>query len=162
MQHEIRDFESADAVAVNAVALEAFAEYRDAYSDWPALARSVSNMASLSEAGEIVVATFGPTVLGAVAYVGPGKPKAKVFKPEWPIMRMLVVRPYVRGRGIGRALADECIRRAVRDGATEMALHTSPIMAVALPMYERMGFQWVADAPALFGAPYRVYLKGLG
>jgi GNAT superfamily N-acetyltransferase len=162
MQYEIKDFESADAPAVNAVALEAFAEYQDVYSDWVALARSVGEMASLSASGEIVVVKSGGTVLGAVAYVGPGKPKAEFFKPEWPIMRMLVVRPHMRGRGIGRALANECIRRAVRDGATEMALHTSPIMNVALPMYERMGFQRVTDAPALFGVPYAVYVKALG
>jgi ribosomal protein S18 acetylase RimI-like enzyme len=77
-------------------------------------------------------------------------------------MRMLVVRAHLRGRGIGKALADECIRRALRDNAKEIALHTSPIMKVALPMYERMGFQWVADAPSLFGVPYGIYLKGLG
>jgi ribosomal protein S18 acetylase RimI-like enzyme len=161
MDHQILDFEAADAVAVNAVALEAFAEYRDAYSDWPALARRIGNMSSLAASGEIIVAKGHETVFGAVAYMGAGKSRAEIFKPEWPVMRMLVVRPHLRGRGIGRALAQECIRRAIRDDAEEIALHTSPLMTVALSMYERMGFRKIADAPALFDAPYGIYLKRL-
>jgi hypothetical protein len=48
----------------------------------------------------------------------------------------------------------------VRDGAKVFALHTSPIKAVALPMYERMGFNFLHDAPALPGVPpYAIYLK---
>lgn len=42
-----------------------------------------------------------------------------------------------------------------------IALHTSPIMTVALPMYLRMGFEYARDAPHLHGVPYRIYLKRL-
>jgi len=35
---------------------------------------------------------------------------------------------------------DECVRRARRAGATELGLHTSRSMRVAMRMYERMGF----------------------
>ena len=34
-------------------------------------------------------------------------------------------------------------------------------MIVALPMYLRMGFAKVHDAPPLFGVPYAVYTKAL-
>jgi hypothetical protein len=50
--------------------------------------------------------------------------------------------------------------RAARSCAV-IALHTSPIMTVALPMYLRMGFAKVQDAPPLFGVPYAVYTKAL-
>ncbi len=74
---------------------------------------------------------------------------------------MLVVDPACRGNGIGRALTDECLARARRDGAKVMALHTSPIMTVALPMYLRMGFAWLRAAPPIFGVDYAVYTKAL-
>lgn len=118
-------------------------------------------MSELAEAGEIIVAELDGRVVGAVAYVGPGTPKAAFFQPEWPIMRLLVVAPSARGLGIGRVLADECIRRARCDGAAVFALHTSELMHVALPMYERMGFKWVATAPVIHGVNYGVYLKDL-
>ena len=74
---------------------------------------------------------------------------------------MLVVAPLSRGVGIGRALTEECIRRARRDRAPLIALHTTPIMKVALPMYERMGFNHQREAPPIFGVPYDIYVKRL-
>ena len=53
------------------------------------------------------------------------------------------------------------MKRARRDGSPVIALHTSPIMAVALPMYLRMGFRLARDAPPIYGVPYAVYLKQL-
>jgi hypothetical protein len=58
-------------------------------------------------------------------------------------------------------LTMECIERAKRDKAAVIALHTSPIMTVALPMYLKMGFAKAYDAPPLFGVRYAVYTKAL-
>ena len=79
----------------------------------------------------------------------------------WPVIRSLVVDPKNRGAGVGRALTQECIKRARRDRSPVIALHTSAIMKVALAMYLRMGFEWHHDAPAVYGVPYAVYLKKL-
>jgi GNAT superfamily N-acetyltransferase len=158
---EIRPFEPADAAAVNRVALAAFAEYAAAYDDWPATAAVVGNMAGLASAGELLVAAAGGTVVGAVVYVGPGRAKADYFRAEWPVVRLLVVDPARRGRGVGRALMAACVRRAERDGAPLLALHTSPIMRVALPMYLRMGFVLEREVPPVRGVPYAVYVKPL-
>jgi GNAT superfamily N-acetyltransferase len=158
---ELRDFHHGDAALVNALALNAFDQFRDAYDDWPTFQARLANMAGLASAGEVIVAELDRQIVGAVAYIGPGRPKADFFKPEWPIMRMLVVAPSARGLGVGRALVDECLRRARRDGATEFALHTSELMQVALPMYQRMGFEWAASVPAIHGVRYGVYLKKL-
>jgi ribosomal protein S18 acetylase RimI-like enzyme len=157
----IRDFQPSDAPEVDALALRAFEQFKDAYDDWPAFQAKIENMSSLAEVGEIIVAETGGQIVGAVAYVGSGALKSEFFRPEWPIMRMLVVSPASRGRGIGRALAEECLRRAKRDGASVFALHTSELMRVALPMYQRMGFRWVSSAPAIHGVEYGVYLKEL-
>jgi len=155
----LRDYRAADAPAVSRVALAAFDEFRDAYADWPAMAANVATMAALAGTGEIVVAECDGAVAGAVAYIPPHRPKASYFDQAWPIIRMLVVDPAQRGNGLGRALTEECIRRARRDGAGAIALHTSPIMTVALSMYRRMGFEQLRDAPAIYGVPYAVYLK---
>ena len=101
------------------------------------------------------------TIAGAVAYFGPNSQKAAFFDQRWPIIRMLVVDPAFRGKGIGRALSDACIARARRDGSPIIALHTSPIMSVALPMYLKMGFVKAHDAPPIFGVAYAVYTKAL-
>jgi ribosomal protein S18 acetylase RimI-like enzyme len=158
----VRDYAPADADAVNAAALAAFAQYRGVYSDWETLERGVASMVTLAETAEIVVAEEAGELLGAVAYCAPfSQPRAEFFAPEWPLIRMLVVRPEARGRGIGRALTEACIERARRDGAGAVALHTSPAMEVALAMYLRMGFTLRRRVPDRFGVSYGVYLKAL-
>ena len=74
---------------------------------------------------------------------------------------MLVVKPAARGKGRGLLLTEECIRRARRDISPIIALHTTPIMTVALPMYLRMGFRFRRDAPPIHGVPYGIYLMEL-
>jgi len=104
------------------------------------LARNAANVSRMSTSramAKIVLVEINGRVSG-VAYVAGGKPKASFFDQSWPIIRMLVVDPASRGRGIGRLLAEECIRRARRGQAPLIALHTTPIMSVALPMYLRM------------------------
>jgi len=157
----IRDFAASDADAVNRLAVAAFAPFATHYSDWTAMAANLGRMSALSTTGEVIVAESGGRIAGAVAYVPPGASKAAFFDVAWPIIRMLVVDPDVRGKGIGRALTDACIERARRDGAKLIALHTSPIMSVALPMYLRMGFVRLRDAPPVFGVDYAVYTKAL-
>jgi GNAT superfamily N-acetyltransferase len=158
---EIRPYLPADAPAIDALAVAAFEQFKDAYADWPAFRDKIGSMSALAAQGEIIVAQQGSRLLGAVAYIGPQQAKSAFFDPAWPIMRMLVVAPQARGLGVGRALAQECIARARRDKATVFALHTSELMSVALPMYQRMGFAWHAAAPDIHGVAYGIYLKQL-
>jgi ribosomal protein S18 acetylase RimI-like enzyme len=159
----IRGFEPEDADAVNAVAMEAFAQYRGVYSDWETLSRGVGTMAELAEHGELFVAADeAGRIVGAIAYFGPDTtPRADFFDPEWPIIRMLVVSPAARGRGVGRKLTEECICRARAGDAPLIALHTSPAMEVALAMYLKMGFKLLRQVPDRFGVPYGVYVMSL-
>ena len=160
MRYRLRAFSAADGAAVDALAIAAFEEFRDAYNDWPRFSKIISSLASLNQSGELIVAESEEAgIVGAVGYIGPHKPKSTFFKPEWPIMRMLVVAPTARGFGIGHRLADECVQRAQRDRAPLLALHTTPIMKIALPMYERMGFKFHSEAPTIFGVPYGIYTK---
>jgi GNAT superfamily N-acetyltransferase len=157
----LRDYEGADAEDLNRIAVAAFDQFRDHYGDWPAMLAGLSKTSALSVSGEVIVAELQSEFAGAVAYFGPNSQKAAFFDQRWPIIRMLVVDPAFRGKGIGRTLSDECIARAKRDGSPIIALHTSPIMSVALPMYLKMGFVKAYDAPPIFGVPYAVYTKML-
>ena len=56
-------------------------------------------------------------------------------------VRMVGVLPKARGRGIGRALMDACLREARAAGKTLVTLHTTKRMRTAQRMYESMGFE---------------------
>jgi len=157
----IRDYRTSDAEDVNRVAVSAFDQFRDHYGDWPAMLAGLSKTSALSATGEVIVVEFQKQFAGAVAYFGPNSKKAPFFDQRWPVIRMLVVDPAFRGKGLGRALSTECIARAKRDGSPIVALHTSPIMTVALPMYLKMGFVKAYDAPPILGVAYAVYTKAL-
>ena len=157
----IRDYLGSDEEEVNRIAVAAFEQFRTDYDDWQAMRTRISIAGSLSATGETIVAECQQRLAGAVTYFGPHVEKAAFFDRRWPIIRMLVVDPVQRGKGIGHALTSECLARARRDGSAIIALHTSPIMTVALPMYLRMGFSRAHDAPPIFGVPYAVYTKAL-
>jgi GNAT superfamily N-acetyltransferase len=157
----LRDYQSSDAENLNRIAVSAFDQFQDHYSDWPAMRAGLSKTSDLGVSGEVIIAELQGTFAGAVAYFGPNSQKAAFFDKRWPIIRMLVVDPAFRGKGIGRALSNACIARARRDGSPIIALHTSPIMSVALPMYLKMGFVKAHDAPPIFGVAYAVYTKAL-
>ena len=55
--------------------------------------------------------------------------------------KRLYVRPRFRGRGLGRGLMEWVIAEARGAGYLEMVGDTMPVMAQALEMYDRMGFE---------------------
>lgn len=55
-------------------------------------------------------------------------------------IRLLVVSPSARGKGVGKALTHACLQRAQQRGSQQMILHTTHAMKIAWGMYERMGF----------------------
>jgi ribosomal protein S18 acetylase RimI-like enzyme len=154
----IRPFAGADRDAVNAVARAAFAQYAQDYQDWPSFIDGIGRMADLARDADLLVAEQDGEVVGAVAHVVPGRPRAAVFPPEWSVIRMLVVDPRRRGQGAGRALVEECLRLAREAGVPAVGLHTSPVMASALRMYEALGFVRDRDLAPIRGVPYGRYV----
>jgi ribosomal protein S18 acetylase RimI-like enzyme len=154
----VRPYAPQDREAVNAVARAAFAQYAGAYREWPTFIEGIGRMADLAADADILVAEQDGEILGAVAHVGPGRPRAAFFPDEWSVIRMLVVDPRRRGQGAGRALVAACLRLAQEAGAPALGLHTSPIMASALRMYEAIGFVRDSELPPIRGVPYRRYV----
>ena len=78
----------------------------------------------------------------ALALYAPMQPRTAAWPTltPWPEVRLVAVDPNLRGRGVARALVDECVRRARTSGATALGLHSSRSMRAAIRLYERMGF----------------------
>jgi len=157
----IRDYHHEDANAVNATALSAFEQFSSQYDDWIEFKERIGSMSDLSQYAQLIIAEHNSEVCGAVGYLKPGSNLPDYLPEEWASLRLLVVNPSYRGKGIGRALVDMCISRAKQDEASVLAIHTSPIMEVALPMYLRIGFVKVKEIPEIHGVPYSIYKLAL-
>ena len=105
----IRNYKSSDAQNLNRVAVAAYGQFRDRFQNWPAMLDWLSNASALSATGEVIVVEVQNRFAGAVTYFGPNGQRDSFFDQGWSIIRMLVVDPPFRGKGLGRALSTECM-----------------------------------------------------
>jgi ribosomal protein S18 acetylase RimI-like enzyme len=102
-----------------------FQGYREEIAEFPG--------AYAAPRGAVLLAYEGDEAAGVVALRPHG---ASVCE-----MKRLYVRPAHRGKGIGRALSEAVIRRAVSLGYATMRLDTLPTMASAIGLYRELGFR---------------------
>jgi ribosomal protein S18 acetylase RimI-like enzyme len=139
----IRDAQPADRVAIRAVTLASYAQYKQVMTPeyWKIYYEHLLETLDAEDA-RFIVAELDGAIVGSVRLVPPRAGDAANRQPgdNWPEVSILAVAPSTRGKGIARALLDECIRRAQRSGAPALGLHTEEAMSVALEMYRRRGF----------------------
>ncbi|HYH81556.1 MAG TPA: GNAT family N-acetyltransferase [Longimicrobium sp.] len=140
----IRDARDEDRAAVRELTLRAYAEHSAVMepSAWAGLDGAVRATLEGDAAADRIVAEHGGRIVGSVMLFPPRAPAYGEFTDaaDAPELRLLAVSPDARGLGVGKALVDECIRRARAMGAAALGLHTSRSMRPALRLYARMGF----------------------
>ncbi|HTJ22445.1 MAG TPA: GNAT family N-acetyltransferase [Gemmatimonadaceae bacterium] len=145
----VRDARPEERAAVRELTLRAYAEFEtimDANS-WAELDGAVRSALDADVPSECIVAAEGTTLIGTVTLYPPhidayGDGTRVVGYPE---VRLVAVAPDARGRGVARALMEECIRRARASGATALGLHTSRSLGAAMALYASMGFERTPD-----------------
>ncbi|MEY9092617.1 GNAT family N-acetyltransferase [Paenibacillus sp. RC84] len=145
----IREAAEADREAVRAVMLEAYLQYADVMSAqrWQQYREDIGGAADkgnpvarlVAEAEGKIVGTVQLFVSSEAAY---GRPELEIYTP---IIRYLSVSPEARGRGVATELIKESAKRSLELGASTLHLHTSDMMASAVSLYERLGFQRAFD-----------------
>ena len=152
----IRDAREEDLDAVSGLLLDAYTQYMPAAGEaitakeragWEGYRQNIADVWSRAPISSTIIAERDGKLLGSVNYYAPGQADSvnDAWPEGWASVRVLGVSPQARGLGIGRALMEECLRRARADGATTMALHTTTLMNVARAMYLRLGFTRIPE-----------------
>ncbi|WP_119302458.1 GNAT family N-acetyltransferase [Dongia deserti] len=94
---------------------------------------------------DFLIAESDGRMLGAVAFYRDASRQnwnlGWTLPSEWASLRALAVNPEVRGRGIGRQLAEACMLRAWRIGRQVLSVHNAEFQSVARKLYLQMGFR---------------------
>ena len=138
----VRDARDGERGAILALTLAAYEQYAATLPEgwWPQYRQNIAGAFAAGAPGELIVADLAHALLGSVLYFPLGSRDT-----PWPALRLLAVSTESRGHGTGRALMDDCVRRARTSGASTLGLHTMEVMAVARRLYERMGFVRVLE-----------------
>ena len=167
----IRDGRESDRDTIQAVTLSAYQQYAAVMPPphWESYRRNILDTLSDVQPAEQIVAEQDEAVVGAVLLYPAGTvfsgPDGASVSLAWPEVRLLAVAPPARGQGIGKALMQECLRRAHQSRSAAITLHTSDMMEVAMHMYERIGFVRTPEfdfqpAPGVTIKGYRLSLDG--
>jgi GNAT superfamily N-acetyltransferase len=141
----LRDAKDSERELIAEVMLESYQQYAfDMPQErWEQYRDSIRNSVYGDAPYARIVAEIDGRIVGSVqmflsSEAAYGNPEMGIHSP---IIRLLAVHPSARGRGVATALIREAARRALELGATTLNLHTSDMMASAVKLYEKLGFQ---------------------
>ena len=148
MTVEFRIAESHEHSAVAQVILASYAEYGPLIpaDAWERYSQNILDVRSRMTESELLIAVEDGEIVGSATFYPHRLNRTQSeWPPEWTGVRLIAVLPELRGRGIGKAIVEECIKRSRDQNAKAFALHTTPYMELARSMYERMGFVRVPE-----------------
>jgi len=96
----------------------------------------------------VIVAELDSALAGTITFYPEGRTYDEDLPEGWACLRTLAVLPSARGRGVGRALMNECLVRARALGRSRMLLHTLEFMTAAIALHESLGFRREPDLDA--------------
>lgn len=159
---DVRTARPDDRDAIVRLTRAAYAEYAGimAPSAWAALDAAIESSLASDDDVTRIVAELDGRIVGSAALYAPAAAAygSLASATPWPEVRLVAVDPAVRGRGVARALVEECVRRARAAAAPALGLHTSRSMRAAMRLYERLGF--VRDPEHDFHPPGAELVEG--
>jgi GNAT superfamily N-acetyltransferase len=163
----LREARSNDLDNVSLLIRDAYQQYENLLplEAWKFYLEDMMDVRKRLSESQLIVAELDGQLAGTVTlYLDAEHSSQEAWPNGWAGIRLLAVHPAYRGRGIGRALMEECIRRCRTQGIATIGLHTTEMMDVARRMYERMGFVRVPGfdfypRPDVVVMAYRLDLK---
>ncbi len=95
-------------------------------------------------------------IIGMSFLVASGNP-TEIFSAEQCYIRFVTVSEKYKGLKLGQKLTEACIDFAKKEGEQRIALHTSEFMDKARHIYEKLGFEIIAEIEPRFGKRYWLY-----
>jgi ribosomal protein S18 acetylase RimI-like enzyme len=145
-QIEVRDARPEELDEVAQLLEESYRQYAQIMPPeaWESYRQDIRNVRARLTESQLIVALLDERVAGAVTLYLNGS--ASLSWPDgWAGVRLLGVHPSFRGKGVGKELMEECVRRARSAGVKTIGLHTTTAMVVAQRLYEKMGFVRVRE-----------------
>lgn len=159
---EVRSAVAEDLPAICLIVGAAYAEFEPwlTPANWARMSGNIAKVIEPGAPGRLRVAQLGDQLAGTVTYLPPGPKDYHRVPPEWAVIRVLAVDPALRGRGVARALTEDCLALAREDHAPAVGLHTAEMMMAARALYEHAGFVCQHDFTHL-GLRFSIYLLRL-
>lgn len=139
----LRDARRRELDQVAALLGEVYGVFREHFPDdaWESYIGEIVDVRSRLGESELIVAARDGRLVGTVGFYSDASRSALERWPAgWGSIRTLGVHADARRRGVGDALARECIRRARKQRLRAVGLHTAAHLEAATRLYQRLGF----------------------
>ena len=142
---KIREMKLEEIETIRSLRLESYKEYEQCVSKehWKVLRNTLISDNDLKNNAKIYVTELDGKIVGSVVLFPPAIQAYDWSDDvqEFPEIRMLSVDPTIRGKGIGKALVEHCLKVSKEEKRPKIGLHTTSFMIKAASLYESMGFE---------------------
>lgn len=165
---KIREMQYEEIGTVRNLRLESYQEYEQFVSKehWEVLKNTLISDNDLKNNAKIYTAELDGQIVGSIVLFPPSIQAYDWNETiqDYPEIRMLSVNPMIRGKGIGKALVEHCLKVSKEENNSYIGLHTASFMKKALSLYESMGFERIPEQdlePMNDGVIVKAYIMDL-